>query len=248
MARRPRHYRSTSEAYRALLAYIAKYQEEKQIAPGGFRECGRAIGISHSQVRRLLAKAEAGGILKKTGPQALAYAVIHSRPTDDGAAWVPVVECHWGRWIDWTANPARGVLLDRVAYGIENEKGLRALSFSTKSPTGEGKRLGFNEHALALVRPCPKDKVLTRTWYIVESRGAVRVAGCIKRGKRKSRNAKREVTWIEWLTFSSGVKGEKAWTVDVKDIAHLAEVVRITRKPPPAPPPLVKRRGGRHHG
>lgn len=242
--RRRRRYRSTSKSYRALLRYIARFQADNKIAPKGLRECGRVIGISHSQVRRLLDKAEAGGILKKTGPQPLAYAVIHNPPTDQGVVWVPIAECSWGRRIDWTANPARGVSLDRAAYGIDDENGLRALSFSSKSPTGEGAKLGFNEHALALVRPCAKDKALTRKWYIIETGGRVRVAGCIHKGRRRSRNAKREVTLIDELTFISGVKREGAWRVDVRDIEHLAEVIMITRKPPPAPPPLRKRSGG----
>lgn len=149
----PRNYRRASESYRRLIGYIVDYQKKTGVAPSSFRQIGRATGLSHSQVKRLLVRAEESGLLRRRNPCALSYEAIFSPPTPQGVVWLPLVEVHWHKPIDWQSDLARGVWLDRAVYGIRGtEKGLWALTFPEAPNTGQRAPLRLDEFSLALVR------------------------------------------------------------------------------------------------
>lgn len=180
-------------------------------------------------------------MLKKTGPGALAYAVVHNPPTANGLVWIPRVVCDWTNGITWIPNPADGVLLDRAVYGIKDEKGLWAVTFFEKSRDGTGARLGLNSHAMVLVRSTPKESIQPGSWYLIECGRQVFVSGFFDRETLRVKG-KKETTSVEEFEFRTGVLNEKPTRLLATDITHLAEILMVTRKPPPLPLPPKRRR------
>lgn len=224
MARR--RYRRTSESYRKLLAYIAKYQKDNGFLPTSLREIGRAVGLSHSQVGRLIQKAFLDGLLKKSEPGGLKYEIVRAPPTTAGLVWVARVQCSWTKGIDWVRDEADGVWLDRAIYGIRPgaERWLWALTFpDSKLERGAG-FLKLNDRAMALVRRCKADETQYHCWYLIERPNRETLVSTLYR-KVKGK----------W-TFRVSARDDDPVTISAKDIAGIWELLVVTMRPSPPRP------------
>lgn len=224
-------HRRTSEAYRALLLYVAKYQSDNGVAPTNHREMARALGTSHSQVGRLLHKALQSGLLAKANPNALVYE-IRTPPTSAGLFWVPRVDCSWTRGIRWVRDEADGVWLDRAVYGITrgSEGSLWALAFPDSAVDRGAGVFKLTGSATALVRECANDAMQYRQWYVIErANKTVLVRMLAKRTKGS-------------CTFNLGSMDPEPVTIEANDIVRVSEILMLTVRP--APPPLSQGKKG----
>jgi len=179
----PKKYRRTSESYRRVIRYISEYQQDAGIAPSSYRQIGRETGISHSQVIRLMIRAEQQGLLRRKTPDALSFDTVISPPNSNGLVWVPHAECLWNKQIKWSEDDSRGFWLDRGLFGINETRNLWALSFPEPPNTGQRAPLRLDEFAVALVRRCNVDslgKNFEGYNFVVEVEGTVSVYEFLK--------------------------------------------------------------------
>lgn len=233
MAHRKHH--RTSEAFRQLLKYVAKYQRDNGVAPTSFREIGRALKTSHSQARRLLRKAEGNGLLRKSSPGALAYEQVRTPPTTAGLSWIPRVQCSWTKGIKWVRDEADGVWLDRAVYEIKagGEPWLWALTFPDSAVERGAGILKLRGSAMALVRHCAVDKMEYNHWYVVERRNKeVLVSTLTKKAKGK------------W-TFRVSARDEHPTTINEAEVTQVSEILMVTMRPSPAPRPSKEKKGSK---
>jgi hypothetical protein len=218
-----RRYRRTSEAYRSLMQYIAKYQKVNGVAPTDNREIGAAVGTSHTQVSRLVLKALTKGLLKKSSPDALVYEIIRTPPTTAGLSWIARVQCSWTKGINWVRDESDGVWLDRAVYGIKSgsERFLWALTFPDSAVDRGAGFLKLSGDAMALVRHCAPDEMEYRHWYVIERRNReVIVSSLAKKVKGK------------W-TFQVSARDEAPVTINAKEITKVSEILMVTMRPSP---------------
>lgn len=219
-----RKYHRTSTAMRRLINYIFNYQQINKVAPTNLRAIGRGTGLSHTQVRRLRARAEEGGILRRKDPKSLSYEVITKLTTPDGVAWIPRIECFWSKPIKWVKDISAGVSLDRAVYGIRNTQGLWALTFPDSAMHPRGARLSLNSDGLALVRRCEKETARTGYWYIIECGGEV-FASCLF---KQERNEAEETIW----KFRLSRLDKEPMQIEESQITGLALIEMVTMRPP----------------
>lgn len=221
MPRRP--YLRTSEAYRSLLSYVAKYQKDTGVAPSSFRQIGRAIGTSHAQARRLVLRAERDGLLQKSAPDAVKYEVVRSRATTAGLSWVPRVQCSWTKGIQWVRDEADGVWLDRAVYGIKpgGEPWLWALSFPDSAVDRGAGILRLSGSAMALVRHCQPDKMEYRHWYVIERRNKELIVSSLWR--------KAKGMW----TFRVSARDDHPLVIKQSEVTNVSEILMVTMRPSP---------------
>ena len=209
---------------RRLMACIAERQAKNGVAPS-YCAIAVAVGTSPSQAKRLVARAETTGFLKRCSESPLRFAMILN-PPHSGVVRVPLVECTWSRSIRWLDSEARGVWLDRAAFRIEGDvAGLWAVTFPERPRDGQMPLLRLDEYALALVRRCILHELEEAHWYLVEHAGRVMVGSFFKRvGGR--------------LIFRAGAGDTSPQSIVRTDIAAIAEVMMTTTRPPIPNPQL----------
>lgn len=223
-------YRRTSESYRKLLSYLYEYQKEAGVAPTSRRQIGRALGLSHTQVGRLMRKAVVAGLLE-VSPGGQRYSFVRSPPTTAGLSWIPRVQCSWTKGIKWVRDEQDGVWLDRAVYGIKigAERWLWALTFpDSKVDRGAG-FLKLNDRAMALVRRCNTDEMHYNWWYLVERRNREVLVSTLHK--------KVQGRWI----FRVSARDENPVRIYPDDIVRVSEILMVTMRPSPPSPSRPRR-------
>ena len=210
-----RTYRRASKAYVKLLEYLKDHQRDEPTLPS-FRAIGRATGISHTQVVRLIRKAEAAGMLRRLNPEDLRYEVILSPPTPHGLVWVPRIEGTWYQALHWVRDKADGVWLDQEMFKLTSSDATWAVSFPELETRAHGESLRLNEHSTILVRTRRPDEMRTNFYYLILYRGINRI---LRIAERTPRRVSIRLAKDEFEHFK------------LKKIAYVAEVLMVVNRP-----------------
>jgi len=214
-----RHYLRNDVAMRRLVAFIAEQQAKNGVAPSPY-SIAIALGTSPSQAKRLIAQAEAGGILRRSQETPLCFDIILNPSHLPGIVHIPSVVCVWTRRIKWVDKGEQGVWLDRATYRIEGDPaGLWAIRFPERPREGQLPPLRLNEHSLALVRRCSPRDIVDARWYLVEHAGRVIVGSFA--GRERGR-----------LRFRVGVGDTAPKLVVPTEVTAVAELMMTTTRPP----------------